>query len=99
GPTIANKRYIMKFQLIKNKMKNIKLAIIAVCFLASCANKDQFVLNGTLKNAGDLNKVLLYEGDAIVDSAFLNENNEFRFRRTAIEPRFYSLVINENQYL
>jgi len=89
----------MKFQLIKDRMKNIKLAIIAVCFLASCANKDQFVLNGTLKNAGDLNKVLLYEGDAVVDSAFLNENNEFRFRRTAIEPRFYSLVINENQYL
>src|SRR5690554_223219 len=79
-------------------MKNF-IVIIAIFLLGSCTNKEQFVLNGTIKNAGDLNKVYLYEGNVIIDSAFLNESNEFRFRRSAIEPRFYSLEVGDTHYL
>lgn len=79
-------------------MKNIIGIIIVLFTLGSCTNKEQFVLNGKIKNAGDLKKVYLYEGTAIIDSAFLNESNEFRFRRGAIEPRFYTLDAGEFQY-
>jgi peroxiredoxin len=80
-------------------MKNIIVIMAAIFFLGSCTNKDQFVLNGTIKNAGDLKTVYLYEGNSIIDSAFLNESNEFRFRRSAIEPRFYTLNAGKAQYL
>lgn len=80
-------------------MKNI-IAIAVVLFtLGACTNKDQFVLNGSIENAGDLKKVYLYEGNAKIDSAFLNESDEFRFRRSAIEPRIYTLDVGEAQYL
>ncbi|HLT41677.1 MAG TPA: TlpA disulfide reductase family protein [Sphingobacteriaceae bacterium] len=80
-------------------MKNIIVIIATIFLLGSCTNKDQFVLNGTINNAGNLKKVYLYEGNSIVDSAFLNESNEFRFRRGAIEPRFYTLDAGEMQYI
>src|SRR5690606_34032977 len=38
------------------------------------------------------------EGEALIDSAYLNEDKAFRFRRTAIEPRFYTLEIGSNYY-
>jgi peroxiredoxin len=42
---------------------------------------------------------LLYEGDNIVDSAFLNEDDNFRFRRTALEAKPYTLVVANRPYM
>ena len=80
-------------------MKNFIVMALAIFFISSCTNKEQFVLNGKIENAGDLKKVYLYEGNAIIDSAFLNESNEFRFRRSAVEPRIYTLDAGQAQYL
>jgi peroxiredoxin/transcriptional regulator NrdR family protein len=80
-------------------MKNFIVMAIAIFFISSCTSKDQFVLNGKINNAGDLKKVYLYEGNSIIDSAFLNESNEFRFRRSAVEPRIYTLDAGQAQYL
>lgn len=80
-------------------MRNI-IAIVGILFtLASCTNKEQFVLNGKINNAGDLKKVYLYEGKVRIDSAFLNESDEFRFKRSAVEPRILTLDVGEHQYL
>jgi len=78
-------------------MKKLIIALCAVA-LAACSNKDQFVLNGELSNNDAVKKVFLYEGGEVVDSAFLNDNNQFRFRRTAPIPQFYNLKIGDNNY-
>lgn len=81
-------------------MKKIFFGFIALLgLLTSCSDKDIFILNGEISNAGDLKKVLLYEGDAVVDSAFLNENDKFRFKRTAVEAKPYTLVIGSRSYM
>lgn len=80
-------------------MRNIIAITFVLLTLGACTNKDQFVLDGKIKNAGDLKKVFLYEGNTKIDSAFLNESDEFRFRRSAIEPRIYTLDLGEAQYL
>lgn len=81
-------------------MKKKNLLVIGAFFaLASCTNTDQFTIEGKLENAGALNKVLLYEMDQLVDSAFLNENKEFRFKRSSPETNFYTLAAGERSYL
>lgn len=81
-------------------MKKIIFGMIALfAVLVSCTDEDLFILNGKIDNAGDLKKVLLYEGDAVVDSAFLNEDDKFRFKRTAIEVKPYTLVIGSRSYM
>lgn len=71
---------------------------LSIFVLVACSNKDQFVLNGVLTNNDQIKKVFLYEGGEIVDSAFLNDDNKFRFRRTAPIPQFYNLKVGENNY-
>lgn len=66
---------------------------------ASCKNNDELIISGKLQNAGQITKVLLYETDQLVDSAFLNESGEFKFRRIAPEPNFYTLEIGEKNFL
>lgn len=66
--------------------------------LASCKNEQQFVLEGELKQASGVRMVVLYEGDAAVDSSFLTEDGRFRFTGAAPEPAFYTLVAGENTY-
>ncbi|MGK9116329.1 MULTISPECIES: TlpA disulfide reductase family protein [Sphingobacteriaceae] len=78
-------------------MKKI-LGALSIFVLAACSNKDQFVLNGELINNDQVKKVFLYEGGEVVDSAFLNDDNKFRFRRTAPIPQFYNLKVGENNY-
>lgn len=68
-------------------------------FAFSCKNNDELVINGKVSNAAEIKKVLLYETDQVVDSAFLNENGEFKFRRIAPEPNFYTLEIGEKNFL
>lgn len=81
-------------------MKKVLFVIAGIgLFLASCKSSDELSISGKVENAGNLKKVLLYETDQLVDSAFLNENNEFKFRRVAPEANFYTLVIGESNYL
>jgi len=60
------------------------LAILAMSvFAVSCKNNEELSISGKWENAGENKKVLLYETDQPVDSAFLNESNEFKFRRVS----------------
>lgn len=81
-------------------MKKLFFGLLSILFVfSSCTNEDLFILNGEIENAGDLKKVLLYEGDAVIDSAFLNEDDKFRFKRTAVEAKPYTLVIGSRSYM
>lgn len=80
-------------------MKKLSFIALAVLGLASCQDSDRFTISGKLENAAGVKKVLLYETDQVIDSAFLNENNEFRFTRAAEEPNFYTLEAGEKNYL
>lgn len=72
---------------------------LVITLLFSCTgNNEQFVLDGTLQNVESVKKVLLYEGDKLVDSAFLDDRNKFRFRRNVSQPKFYNLTIGDNDY-
>jgi hypothetical protein len=76
------------------------LAILAMSILiVSCKNNNELSISGKVENAGAIKKVLLYETDQLVDSAFLNENNEFKFRRVTEEPDFYTLLVGEKNFL
>ncbi|HXI00803.1 MAG TPA: TlpA disulfide reductase family protein [Sphingobacteriaceae bacterium] len=78
--------------------KLITISAVLLVF-ASCKNKNEFSISGKINNAGDIKKVFLYEADKIVDSAFLNENAEFKFRRVSEDPDFYSLVAGEKSVM
>ncbi len=82
-------------------MKKVTLiALIGLgIFVGSCNNNDELSIKGKIENAGEIKKVLLYETDQLVDSAFLNDNNEFKFRRIAPDANFYTLVIAEKNFL
>ncbi len=81
-------------------MKRIALLIVlAIAILSSCKNNDEFTITGKLENAGKLKKVLLYEADQLIDSAFLNENSEFKFKRYSSESNFYTLSVGEKTFL
>ncbi len=80
-------------------MKKLSFIALALVALVSCKDNDRFTISGKLENAAGVKKVLLYETDQVVDSAFLNENNEFRFTRAAEEPNFYTLEAGDKNYL
>lgn len=81
-------------------MRKLSLAILLLSvFAISCKNNDELSISGKVENAGEIKKVLLYETDQLVDSAFLNESNDFKFRRVNPEPNFYSIVIGEKNFL
>jgi peroxiredoxin len=76
------------------------LALGALSILAvSCRNSDELIISGQIDNAGDIKKIFLYETDSLVDSAFLNEDNKFKFRRIAPESNFYTVVVGEKNFL
>jgi len=74
------------------------IALLGI-FISSCKNNGELSISGKIENPKDIKKVLLYEADQLVDSAFLNESNEFKFRRVTPEPNFYTLVIGEKNFL
>ena len=74
------------------------IALLGI-FISSCKNNGELSISGKIENAKDIKKVLLYEADQLVDSAFLNESNEFKFRRVTPDPNFYTLVIGEKNFL
>ena len=74
-------------------------AFAAILFAASCKNNSELSISGSVENPGEVKKVLLYEADSLVDSAFLNEDNQFKFRRLAPDANFYTLVVGEKNFL
>lgn len=82
-------------------MKNlIVIASAAISiFAVSCKNNSELTISGTIENPGDIKKILLYETDSLVDSAFLNEKSQFKFRRVAPEANFYTLAVGEKNFL
>lgn len=68
-------------------------------FAVSCKNSGELSIAGKVENAGDVKKVLLYEADSLVDSAFLNEDSKFKFRRVAPDANFYTLAIGDKNFL
>lgn len=72
---------------------------MAVLFAASCKNNNELSISGKVENPGEVKKVLLYEADSLVDSAFLNEDSKFKFRRVAPDANFYTLAIGEKNFL
>jgi peroxiredoxin len=79
--------------------RTIYLLAVALMALISCKNSKQFTIDGKVENAGNIKKVLLYETDQLIDSAFLNEKNEFKFTRSTPGPNFYSLAIEGKTFL
>ena len=75
------------------------LAITGLLAISSCKNDQEFSVNGKIENAGSIKQVQLYEMDQLIDSAFLNENNEFKFRRISEDPNFYTMVVGEKNFL
>jgi peroxiredoxin len=81
-------------------VKRIYIIIaLAITIISSCKNKNEFTIEGKVENAGKLKKVMLYETDQLIDSAFLNEDNEFKFKRSSPEPNFYTLAVGEKTFL
>ena len=68
-------------------------------FAVSCKNNNEFSISGKVENVGDVKKALLYETDQLIDSAFLNENSEFKFRRVSPDANFYTIVVGEKSFL
>lgn len=80
-------------------MKNLAVIIGGMLlFLMACTSTAEFTLDGRLENAGNIRTVVLYEGDRKLDSAFLNERGEFRFRRAAPHPRLFTLESGKHRY-
>lgn len=82
-------------------MKKIIISILigTSVFAISCKNNNEFSISGKVENVGEIKKVLLYESDQLIDSAFLNESSEFKFRRVSPDANFYTLVVGEKNFL
>ncbi|WP_407431028.1 redoxin domain-containing protein [Arcticibacter sp.] len=81
-------------------MNRIVVLLVALSLVASaCQNKTAFTIDGTLRNAGNLNKVRIFKGNDLVDSAVVNEKGEFRFRVPSPEPDFFYIVADAKNYL
>src|SRR4051812_16372424 len=72
---------------------------MALMALVSCKNSKQFTISGKVEHAGTVKKVLLYETDQLVDSAFLNEKSEFKFTRSSPGANFYTMGIEGKTFL
>lgn len=85
--------------------KNYRL--IFVCFLmmvlASCANKNEFVVKGVIQHAAGQKLLLVRDGllkSTVIDSCVLKSNGTFRFKAPRPEyPDFYRLQINQSSIL
>nr|WP_255534775.1 TlpA disulfide reductase family protein [Pedobacter sp. SYSU D00535] len=73
--------------------------MLSLTALVSCKNNDQFTVEGKLANAQDVKQVMLYRQDKLVDSALLNEDNEFKFNVASPDPDFYYIAAKDKNYL
>jgi peroxiredoxin len=76
-------------------MNKISVYLLSILFLGACKNKDSFTITGKIDKVVDIKKVYLYQHDAIIDSAFLNDKKEFSFTRKSVEPDFFNLSVGD----
>ena len=76
-------------------MNKISALILSILLLSACKPKDSFTITGKIDKAGDSKKVYLYQHDAIIDSAFLNDKKEFSFTQKSVEADFFNLSVGE----
>lgn len=83
------------------KLGMILTKIFTLIFLASCSAVDdaKFTLKGRIGTAGEVRNIVLYEGEMQLESATLDENNEFYFEGTAPEAGMYTLLVGERPYM
>jgi peroxiredoxin len=79
-------------------VKKIALIGLACLTIASCKNKDEFVISGKLINYDGLKLVKLYQSNQLVDSAFVSPEGEFKFKRANPDPDFYGIEAGEKGY-
>jgi len=75
------------------------LALLTLA-IASCSDKDNFHINGTLQNPGKIKKVYLLAADSnrvdVVDSTNLSEDNKFSFKRPGLFANLYKIRIGNS---
>jgi len=87
-------------------MKNNRIIIYSLSMLAlvvaSCKDKNAFLVSGTLENPGAIKKVYLLEADStkisVVDSTNLSEDGQFKFKHQAPYANLYKLRIGSSVY-
>jgi cytochrome oxidase Cu insertion factor (SCO1/SenC/PrrC family) len=79
-------------------VKKITLIVLTCLTIASCKNKDEFVINGKLTNYDGIKLVKLYQANQLIDSAFVNPKGEFKFKRVNPDPDFYGIEAGEKSY-
>jgi peroxiredoxin len=88
-------------------MRNSFLYILLCCISLSCnrennINKDEFVINGIIKNSKN-NRIRLYEVTPIkavlLDSAKTDANGEFSFRHKINQAGLYDLSFSKNNFI
>lgn len=76
------------------------LAIITV--LAACKDESKFKIEGTVKNAGKINKVYLLEADStqinVVDSVALGSDGKFEIKHASPYENLYKLRVGTGIY-
>ena len=75
--------------------------ILALIFLNACntVKENSFILTGRIDNSGQLESVMLYEGETFVDSIILDENGNFYMEGIASEPTVYELHVEQESYM
>lgn len=81
-----------------NKLFSIFLFILFLIVSGCRQDKKEFTIEGVLQHTGNVQTVVLYEGERKLDSAFLTENGRFKLQRTAGQPRLFRLVAGKHQY-
>ena len=76
-------------------MKKTSLIFLSIAFLFACKSKDSFTITGKIDTAGNVKKVYLYQHDAIIDSAFLNDKKEFSFTHKSVDSDFFNLSVGD----
>lgn len=85
------------------KQQFLITAIIALFVAISCSNTSKltdnpFRLKGEIAHATDNRTILLYDGDQLIDSAVLGDNQTFTFARTVDEPTMFTLLVGDQPY-
>src|SRR5690606_37346699 len=86
---------------IERRIAFIGILFIMVLTACSPASEDEngsFQMDGQILNASDIDKVLLYEGEVLVDSAMLDADKRFTIKRMVAEPGMYTLLVGFRPY-
>lgn len=87
------------------KKRILGICVLGIAILASCKNRNEFVINGQVDNVAQAsNKVYLLYADSLgqmitIDSTLLNEDRKFVLKGHSAEPEFYQLYIGDKSYM